>query len=111
MMAAMSDQIPNLAIDDVLVGFVVGVLCWFLVRYVIGGFYTVDQNERAVKTVFGRADAHRRRTTLDSEIAADLTETRAIATPTRRCGSSSPAGRTSNGRGSASTRSRSPRRR
>jgi len=74
MMAAMSDQIPNLAIDDVLVGFVIGVLCWFVVRYVIGGFYTVDQSERAVKTVLGRAVRIGDAMTRNSEIAADLTE-------------------------------------
>ncbi len=32
-----------------------GFLAWFIVRYVIFGFYTVDQNERAVITSFGRA--------------------------------------------------------
>ena len=29
---------------------------WFLLRFVLMGLYTVDQNERAVKTSFGRAD-------------------------------------------------------
>jgi regulator of protease activity HflC (stomatin/prohibitin superfamily) len=29
---------------------------WFVLRFVIIGFYTVDQNERAVKTRFGRAE-------------------------------------------------------
>ncbi len=37
------------------VGVSVGFLAWFILRYVIGGFYTVDQNERAVLTSFGRA--------------------------------------------------------
>lgn len=32
-----------------------GFLAWFIVRHVIFGFYTVDQNERAVITSFGRA--------------------------------------------------------
>ncbi len=41
---------------SVLVGMIFGFIAWFLVRYLIGGFYTVDQNQRAVKTVFGRAD-------------------------------------------------------
>jgi regulator of protease activity HflC (stomatin/prohibitin superfamily) len=41
---------------DVLSGMVFGFLGWFFVRYVISGIYTVDQNERAVKTVFGRAE-------------------------------------------------------
>jgi regulator of protease activity HflC (stomatin/prohibitin superfamily) len=34
-----------------IVGFVVG----SLVRYLAAGIYTVNQNERAVKTSFGRA--------------------------------------------------------
>lgn len=29
---------------------------WFIFRFVLLGFYTVDQNERAVKTRFGRAE-------------------------------------------------------
>lgn len=39
----------------VLMGLLVGFLSWFILRYVIFGFFTVDQNERAVKTSFGRA--------------------------------------------------------
>lgn len=37
-------------------GIVVGFVAWFLVRYLVAGIYTVNQNERAVKTSFGRAD-------------------------------------------------------
>jgi regulator of protease activity HflC (stomatin/prohibitin superfamily) len=37
-------------------GIVVGLVGWFFVRYILLSFYTVDQNERAVKTVFGRAE-------------------------------------------------------
>lgn len=36
-------------------GAIFGFMAWFIVRYGVFGFYTVDQNERAVKTVFGRA--------------------------------------------------------
>ncbi len=37
-------------------GLFLGILIYFLIRCILFGFYTVDQNERAVKTVFGRAD-------------------------------------------------------
>ncbi len=39
-----------------LVGVGLGFVAWFLVRYVIMGFYTVDQSVRAVVTSFGRAE-------------------------------------------------------
>jgi len=39
-----------------LAGIVAGAVVWFVVRYLIGGMYTVGPNERAVKTVFGRAE-------------------------------------------------------
>jgi regulator of protease activity HflC (stomatin/prohibitin superfamily) len=39
-----------------LVGCVFGFVVWFLLRYLAAGIYTVDQNERAVKTIFGRAE-------------------------------------------------------
>ena len=38
-----------------LAGLLFGFLAWFVLRYVLLGLYTVDQNERAVKTRFGRA--------------------------------------------------------
>jgi regulator of protease activity HflC (stomatin/prohibitin superfamily) len=41
---------------DVFLGFLVGAAGWFAFKYVIRGFYTVNQNERAVKTTFGRAE-------------------------------------------------------
>ena len=37
---------------DWLAGIGVGFLAWFIVRYGLLGFYTVDQNERAVITSF-----------------------------------------------------------
>ncbi len=40
---------------DVVLGIALGFTVWFVFRYVILGFYTVDQNERAVLTSFGRA--------------------------------------------------------
>src|SRR5579872_3380708 len=56
----------------VLTGFIVGFALWFLVWCVFGGFYTVAQNERAVKTSFGRAERVGNATTLESPIAAAL---------------------------------------
>lgn len=39
-----------------LLGMMAGFAGWFVVRYVLMGFYTVEQNERAVKTILGRAE-------------------------------------------------------
>lgn len=36
-------------------GVLFGIIVWFLFRYGFTLFFTVDQNERAVKTIFGRA--------------------------------------------------------
>ncbi len=54
-------------------GSLTGFVAWFLLRYLVAGFYTVDQNERAVKTSFGRAQRLDNLTTLDDPIAAMLT--------------------------------------
>lgn len=59
---------------EALLGAVFGFLSWFVLRYVLAGFYTVDQNERAVKTSFGRAERLAGRTTLDDPIAQELHE-------------------------------------
>ncbi len=40
---------------SITLGCLFGFLAWFAVRYLVFGVYTVDQNERAVKTSFGRA--------------------------------------------------------
>jgi regulator of protease activity HflC (stomatin/prohibitin superfamily) len=56
----------------ILFGCAVGFVVWFLVRYLAGGLYTVDQNERAVKTIFGRADRIPDVTTLDDPISEQL---------------------------------------
>ena len=53
-------------------GIVIGVIAWFVVRYLLAGLYTVDQNERAVKTVLGRAQRLGDESTLDDPIAEGL---------------------------------------
>lgn len=56
-----------------LIGYIVGVLAWFLFRYLVAGLYTVNQNERAVKTSFGRAQrAPGNATTADDPISEGL---------------------------------------
>src|SRR6195256_5991947 len=58
---------------DVLTGMIIGFFLWFVVRVVVGGIYTVNQNERAVKTSFGRAERlPGNKTTLDDPIATYL---------------------------------------
>ena len=56
----------------IVLGAVVGFVAWFLVRYLVAGLFTVDQNERAVKTSFGRAQRLGDATTLDDPIAETL---------------------------------------
>jgi len=55
-------------------GFVIGFIAWFLVRYLAAGFYTVNQNERAVKTSFGRAERVGNAMTAQDPIAAQLND-------------------------------------
>ncbi|MCB8945562.1 MAG: SPFH domain-containing protein [Ardenticatenaceae bacterium] len=55
-------------------GFFLGFAAWFFLRYVLSGFYTVDQNERAVKTRFGRAVRLGKATTLEDPIADYLND-------------------------------------
>ena len=59
---------------SIFLGCVFGLVVWFLIRYLAGGLYTVDQNERAVKTSFGRADRIPGQTTLNDPIAEHLSE-------------------------------------
>jgi regulator of protease activity HflC (stomatin/prohibitin superfamily) len=56
----------------ILSGVIVGFVAWFLVRYLVAGVYTVNQNERAVKTSFGRAERVGELTTLQDPIAESL---------------------------------------
>ncbi len=55
-------------------GIAIGLVAWFLVRYLVAGFYTVNQNERAVKTSFGRADRVGQATIASDPIAAPLSD-------------------------------------
>jgi regulator of protease activity HflC (stomatin/prohibitin superfamily) len=57
---------------DVIVGMIIGFVAWFLVRYLLAGFYTVNQYQRAVKTVFGRAERLPAGSTLDDPFAEYL---------------------------------------
>lgn len=54
--------------------FFIAVLIWLLFRVVIPGFYTVDQNERAVKAVFGKARRIPNATIATTPMAANLNE-------------------------------------
>ena len=59
---------------SVLFGAFFGFIAWFLLNYLVAGLFTVDQNERAVKTSFGRAVRLEEKSTLDDpELAATLT--------------------------------------
>jgi regulator of protease activity HflC (stomatin/prohibitin superfamily) len=55
----------------VTLGVIIGLVAWFLVRYLVAGLYTVNQNERAVKTIFGRAE-RLPKTTLEDPFAEYL---------------------------------------
>ncbi len=56
-----------------LLGILLGLLAWFALRILLMGVYTVDQNERAVKTRFGRAvRVPGEKTTLDDPMAECL---------------------------------------
>ena len=57
---------------SIFLGCIFGFVAWFLVRYLAGGIYTVNQNERAVKTSFGRAERVGTATTLDDPISESL---------------------------------------
>ncbi|MCB8919853.1 MAG: SPFH domain-containing protein [Ardenticatenaceae bacterium] len=56
----------------IFLGIVIGFLGWFGLRYVLSGFFTVNQAELAVKTSFGRAQRIKGITTLDDPIAEFL---------------------------------------
>lgn len=53
-------------------GILLGFLIWFLVRYIVTSFYVVNQNERVVKTSFGRAQRVGQATTLETPLVEAL---------------------------------------
>jgi regulator of protease activity HflC (stomatin/prohibitin superfamily) len=55
--------------------FMAGMGLFLIIKYGIGGFYILNQNERAVKTVFGKAQRIEGKTTLDDPISEGLNET------------------------------------
>jgi regulator of protease activity HflC (stomatin/prohibitin superfamily) len=55
----------------IIIGAMLGFLAYFIVRTILTGIYTVDQNERAVITTFGRAE-RLGGTTLEDPIAESL---------------------------------------
>lgn len=71
---AMPDEMIDAFQDAIVPGFVAGAIIYFFLKVVLRGFYTVGQNERAVKTVFGRAQRLEGRTTIDLPVAQALRE-------------------------------------
>lgn len=59
---------------NIMLGCIIGFIAWFLFRYLVSGLYTVNQNERAVKTSFGRAERVGDATTLQDPISEGLTD-------------------------------------
>ena len=58
---------------EIFFGTLLGLLAYFVVRIIVTGIYTVDQNERAVLTTFGRAE-RLDGTTLQDPIAESLND-------------------------------------
>jgi regulator of protease activity HflC (stomatin/prohibitin superfamily) len=52
----------------------IGLGLWFVIRCIISGFYTVDQNQRAIKTRFGRAVRLNNLTTLQDSVSTTLND-------------------------------------
>ncbi len=59
---------------SLILGVLVGTAAWFVIRCVLTGFYTVEQNERAVVTTLGRVQRLKGKTTLDLPIADHLSD-------------------------------------
>lgn len=59
---------------SLILGVMAGAVVWFVVRCVLTGFYTVEQNERAVVTTLGRVQRLKGKTTLDLPISDHLSD-------------------------------------
>jgi regulator of protease activity HflC (stomatin/prohibitin superfamily) len=59
---------------DIYNGLILGAGLWFFIRVILSGFFIVNQNERAVKTVFGRAQRIKGKNTLDDPITELLND-------------------------------------
>jgi regulator of protease activity HflC (stomatin/prohibitin superfamily) len=59
---------------EIVLGAFLGFTAYFIVRCILTGIYTVDQNERAVLTSFGRAERLGGATTLNDPISEALTD-------------------------------------
>ncbi len=59
-------------LTSIILGAASGFVVWFLGRYLVAGLYTVNQNERAVKTSFGRAQRMGDLTTSGDAISESL---------------------------------------
>jgi regulator of protease activity HflC (stomatin/prohibitin superfamily) len=57
---------------SVLAAIIAGILLWFIVRYGVGGFYTIGPNERAVITTFGRAQRLGKFASDDASVGAGM---------------------------------------
>src|ERR1700737_1640777 len=57
---------------EITLGTICGVVAFLAVYCLLGGIYTINQNERAVITNFGRAERIARKTSLDLPIAENL---------------------------------------
>jgi regulator of protease activity HflC (stomatin/prohibitin superfamily) len=69
----MDAELPlDALLETGLPGVLLGLAAFALVRCVLTGFFTVDQNERAVKTSFGRAQRLLAPTHLENPVAAAL---------------------------------------
>jgi regulator of protease activity HflC (stomatin/prohibitin superfamily) len=68
------EYVRHASASNWLAGIGLGFLAWFVVRYGLLGFYTVDQNERAVITSFGRAQRLTGATTVMTPEGTQMTD-------------------------------------